>query len=137
MAPDYHEIMTQAAPDLSTVQDDIAWMRDALNDLPGLTFFDEMPYGRHMRWLTVMLVDPKAFGADREQIRLKLEEHNIESHPLWKPLHLQPVFRDYEVIGGDVAEALFNFGLCLPSGTAMTEEQLDRVVSVIREMHRP
>ena len=86
------------------------------------------------RWLTVMLVDPHQFGADREQIRLKLEEHNIESRPLWKPMHLQPVYQGYEVIGGVVSEKLFDQGLCLPSGTAMTDAQLAHVVSIIREM---
>ncbi|MBN1311617.1 MAG: aminotransferase class I/II-fold pyridoxal phosphate-dependent enzyme [Anaerolineae bacterium] len=106
-----------------------------LGDLPGLTFAREMPYGRHTRWLTVMLVDPVMFGADREQIRLMLEANNIESRPLWKPMHLQPVFREYEVVGGSVSEALFDQGLCLPSGTALTDDQLERIVSLIRGMH--
>ncbi|MBZ0319454.1 MAG: aminotransferase class I/II-fold pyridoxal phosphate-dependent enzyme [Anaerolineae bacterium] len=110
------------------------YYRTHLSKVPGLTFVDEMPYGRHTRWLTVILVDAKQFGADREQIRVKLEEHNIESRPLWKPMHLQPVFKDYESIGGQVAESLFHQGLCLPSGTALTDEQLCRVVSIICEM---
>ncbi len=109
--------------------------RTRLGDLPGLTFAPEMPYGRHTRWLTVVLIDPHQFGADREQIRLKLEEHNIESRPLWKPMHLQPVFQSYEVIGGAVSERLFEQGLCLPSGTAITNEQLDTIISVIRQIH--
>jgi pyridoxal phosphate-dependent aminotransferase EpsN len=108
--------------------------RVKLGDIPGLTFVDEMPYGCHNRWLTTVLVDPAEFGVDREQIRLKLEEHNIESRPLWKPMHLQPVFQGCEVIGGQVAESLFEQGLCLPSGTAMTSDQLDRVISIIQEM---
>jgi pyridoxal phosphate-dependent aminotransferase EpsN len=105
--------------------------RVKLGDIPGLRFVDEMPYGRHNRWLTTVLVDPAEFGVDREQIRLKLEEHNIESRPLWKPMHLQPVFQRCEVIGGQVAERLFEQGLCLPSGTAMTEAQLSKIVQVI------
>lgn len=106
-----------------------------LADVPGLTFVDEVPNGRHTRWLSVMLVDADEFGVDREQIRLALEEHNIESRPLWKPMHLQPIFQDYEVVGGAVAESLFDQGLCLPSGTALTTEQLDRIVSIIRSLH--
>nr|MBL1135691.1 aminotransferase class I/II-fold pyridoxal phosphate-dependent enzyme [Chloroflexota bacterium]NOG63794.1 aminotransferase class I/II-fold pyridoxal phosphate-dependent enzyme [Chloroflexota bacterium]GIK64972.1 MAG: pyridoxal phosphate-dependent aminotransferase [Chloroflexota bacterium] len=112
------------------------YYRTHLSKVPGLTFVDEMPYGRHTRWLTVILVDAKQFGADREQIRLKLEEHNIESRPLWKPMHLQPVFKDYESIGGQVAESLFDRGLCLPSGTALTDEQLSQIVSIVCEMSR-
>ncbi len=112
------------------------YYRTHLSKVPGLTFVDEMPYGRHTRWLTVILVDAKQFGADREQIRLKLEEHNIESRPLWKPMHLQPVFKDYESIGGQVAESLFDRGLCLPSGTALTDEQLSQIVSIVCETSR-
>ena len=108
------------------------------------------------------------FGSDREQIRLALEAENIESRPVWKPMHLQPVFdcktsnedktksrfgcrtsdigprtsdpkRRYpaRAVGGEVAEDLFNRGLCLPSGTAMTESDLDRICSIIRSCHRP
>jgi pyridoxal phosphate-dependent aminotransferase EpsN len=111
------------------------YYRQHLGGLPGLTFVDEMPYGRHTRWLTVMLVDAAAFGADREQIRLALEAHNIESRPVWKPMHQQPVFRRCESVGGAVAEGLFERGLCLPSGTALTETDLDRVIGLIAAMH--
>lgn len=111
------------------------YYRIHLEDLPGLTFVDEMSYGLHTRWLSVMLVDPKTFGMDREQIRLKLEEHNIESRPLWKPMHRQPVFKDFESVGGNVAELLFEQGLCLPSGTALLDSQLEKIVSIIREMY--
>lgn len=127
---------------LSVIEERIARKREIYNyycarlsDLPGLTFAPEMPYGHHTRWLTVVLIDPEAFGANREQIRLKLEEHNIESRALWKPMHLQPVFQGYEVIGGSVSEMLFDRGLCLPSGTALTNEQLDRVISIVRQIH--
>ncbi|QPC83283.1 aminotransferase class I/II-fold pyridoxal phosphate-dependent enzyme [Phototrophicus methaneseepsis] len=111
-----------------------AYYAQRLGDIPGLTFVDEMPYGRHTHWLTVMLVDPAQFGADREQIRLTLEDHNIESRPLWKPMHCQPVFQDYEFIGGNVADSLFDQGLCLPSGTALTDAELDRIISIIQAM---
>ena len=107
----------------------------------------EAPYGRSNRWLTVILITPEEFGADRETVQLALEDQNIEARPIWKPIHLQPVFNPQitqitqidgkekryriRVIGGKVAEDLFNRGLCLPSGTAMTVEDLERVVSVI------
>ncbi|NJL93380.1 MAG: aminotransferase class I/II-fold pyridoxal phosphate-dependent enzyme [Anaerolineae bacterium] len=106
-----------------------------LGALPGLTFQEEAPYGRHTRWLTVLRVDAAQFGMDREQIRLHLEAHNIESRPVWKPMHCQPVFQDYEVVGGQVAESLFRDGLCLPSGTALTEDQLALVTGLVRRLH--
>jgi len=74
--------------------------------LPGITLMPEAPWGRATRWLTCITVDPQAFGADREAIRVALEDANIESRPLWKPMHLQPVFQDCEAVGGSVAEAL-------------------------------
>ena len=79
-------------------------------------------------------VDTQAFGATREDIRLALEAENIESRPLWKPMHLQPVFQGCEVVGGAVAEALFRDGLCLPSGTAMTQADIERVATVVRRV---
>jgi len=96
----------------------------------------EVPWGRSTRWLTCITVDPQAFGADREAIRVALEEANIESRPLWKPMHLQPVFASCEVVGGAVAKALFRDGLCLPSGTAMTQADIERVVAVVRDAGR-
>ncbi len=102
--------------------------RRALVDLPGIDFMPEAPWGRHNRWLTVITIDPDEFGATREGVRLALEAENIESRPLWKPMHLQPVYRDCEAVGGAVAEELFEKGLCLPSGTAMSEEDQIQVV---------
>jgi len=108
--------------------------RQALGDLPGITFMPEAPWGQSTRWLTVVTVDPARFGATREDIRLALEAENIESRPLWKPMHLQPVFQDCEIVGGRVAEALFRDGLCLPSGTAMSDAELDLVCAIIRSL---
>ena len=71
----------------------------------------EARWGRSTRWLTVITVDPAQFGATREDIRLALEEENIESRPVWQPMHLQPVFQGCEAVGGAVAEALFRDGL--------------------------
>jgi len=110
--------------------------RQALHNLPGIAFMPEAPWGQSTRWLTVMTVNPAQFGATREDIRLALEAENIESRPLWKPMHMQPVFRDCEVVGGAVAEELFREGLCLPSGTAMSEDDLARVVGGVRSVAR-
>ncbi|MDX2060522.1 MAG: aminotransferase class I/II-fold pyridoxal phosphate-dependent enzyme [Gemmatimonadales bacterium] len=110
--------------------------RERLGDLPGLTFMPEAPWGRHTRWLTTLTVDPDAFGSDRERIRATLAERRIEARPLWKPMHLQPVYQGCEVIGGSVAESLFATGLCLPSGSSLAPVEVDRVAGVIRELHR-
>jgi dTDP-4-amino-4,6-dideoxygalactose transaminase len=104
-----------------------------LADLPGIEFMPEAPTGRCNRWLTVILIDPAHFGATNEQVRLALEAENIESRPVWKPMHLQPVFRGCRVRGGQVSEQLFQQGLCLPSGTAMTDSDLERVAGIIRD----
>ena len=77
---------------------------------------------------------PEQFGADREAVRLALKAENIESRPVWKPMHMQPVFQTTHPcrkVGGSVSEDLFNRGLCLPSGTAMTNRDLDRIIDLI------
>jgi pyridoxal phosphate-dependent aminotransferase EpsN len=112
------------------------YYRNRLSDVPGIEFMPEAPYGVSNRWLTVILITPEKFGADRETIRMALEAENIESRPIWKPMHLQPVFAGCECIGGEVAEDLFTRGLCLPSGTAMTKEDLNRVTKVIIECRK-
>ncbi len=108
--------------------------REALVELPGIEFMPEAPWGRHTRWLTCLTIDPQAFGADREVVRLALEAENIEARPVWKPMHLQPVFAGYERVGGSVAEDLFARGLCLPSGSNLSPDDLVRVVEVIRQV---
>jgi dTDP-4-amino-4,6-dideoxygalactose transaminase len=110
--------------------------RASLHDLPGISFMPEARHSRASRWLTIILIDPEAFGADREQVRRALEADNIESRPIWKPMHLQPVFKDARVVGGRIAERLFETGLCLPSGTQMTSDDIDRVASIIRRCGR-
>jgi dTDP-4-amino-4,6-dideoxygalactose transaminase len=102
-----------------------------LGGLDGIEFMPEAAYGTSNRWLTVILITPEKFGADRETIRIALEAENIEARPVWKPMHLQPVFSDLTCVGGEVAEDLFRRGLCLPSGTAMSDEDLERIVSTI------
>lgn len=110
--------------------------KQALGNLPGIEFMPEADFGRATRWLTCLTINPAAFGAAREQVRLALAKEKIEARPVWKPLHLQPVFADCESMGGEVAEELFEYGLCLPSGSNLTEEDLERVTSAIAEIHR-
>lgn len=112
------------------------YYQKALTDLPGIEFMPEAPYSRSNRWLTVILVRPQVFGVDREEIRAALERENIESRPVWKPMHLQPVFKGCRIRGGGVSEDLFRRGSCLPSGTQMTEEDLKRVTMVIKNCSR-
>jgi len=81
-----------------------------------------------------MTIDPKYFGTNREAVRLALEAANIESRPFWKPLHLQPVFSECEVFGGTVAEKLFDQGLCLPSGSSLTQVQRLTVIDCIKSV---
>lgn len=110
-----------------------SWYRKALADLPGLDFMPVNPDGDPTHWLTCILVDPAAAGIDREKLRLRLEDADVESRPLWKPLHLQPALSSARTVGGSVAEKLFDKGLCLPSGTSLSGSDLERVVTVIRE----
>jgi len=105
-----------------------------LGDLPGIEFMPEADYGRCTRWLTCLTIDERELGVAREDIRLHLESCDIESRPVWKPMHLQPVFRDCRALGGVVAEDLFERGLCLPSGSNLTEGDLARVVEEFRRV---
>ncbi len=110
--------------------------RERLAGLGGLGFMPEESFGdersRANRWLTCITIDPALAGTDRETVRLALERADIEARPLWKPLHLQPVFAGCRVLGGTVCEGLFERGLCLPSGSAMTDGEVQRVVEVVR-----
>jgi dTDP-4-amino-4,6-dideoxygalactose transaminase len=107
----------------------------ALKDLPGLEFMPEADYGRSTRWLTCITIDPKIAGTNREQVRLAMERENIEARPVWKPMHLQPIFKDCKVYGGAVSEVLFDHGLCLPSGSNLSAADLDRIIDVIRRVY--
>ena len=104
----------------------------ALQDLPGVSFMPEAPSSRSNRWLTCLTIDPAKAGVDSEAVRRTLEADNIEARPVWKPLHLQPVFAGCETVGGAVSERLFTQGLCLPSGSAMTEDDVQRVIRGVR-----
>ena len=85
-------------------------------------------------WLTCITVEPEEAGFTREDVRLALDEENIESRPLWKPMHLQPVFKDAPYYGNGTSERLFEIGLCLPSGPTLTDEDVERVVKVIYDL---
>lgn len=110
-----------------------ACYQSALGDLPGVSFMPEADFGRSTRWLSCLTVDPKRAGTDREKIRLALEAENIEARPVWKPMHQQPIFAGCRCHGRAVSERLFRDGLCLPSGSNLREEDLARVVGVVRK----
>jgi dTDP-4-amino-4,6-dideoxygalactose transaminase len=97
---------------------------------PGWTFMPEAAYGTSTRWLTCVTIDP-ASGTDREELRLALEREDIEARPLWKPMHLQPIFADCPMYGGGVGRHLFEHGLCLPSGSSLAEADRERILAVI------
>lgn len=105
-------------------------------DHPGLTFMPEPEGLRSSRWLTTVLIDPSLAGVSREDIRLKLDSLQIESRPLWKPMHMQPLFNGSAYRGAGVDERLFETGLCLPSGSDMTEDEQALVIETIRDMLR-
>lgn len=102
-----------------------------LGDLPGISFMPEAATGKANRWLTVMMLGAAA-GAEPLEICEALGRDNIEARPVWKPMHLQPVFRTARHVGGDVSEELFQRGVCLPSGTDLTPEDLTRIIGVIK-----
>lgn len=110
--------------------------KQGLTNTAGISFMPEMDYGRHTRWLTVMLIDSTLYGHTPEQLRVELEAHNIESRPMWKPMHMQPVFKDVQMIGGSVSESLFASGLCLPSGSSMSDGDVDEVIHHITTLAR-
>jgi dTDP-4-amino-4,6-dideoxygalactose transaminase len=86
-------------------------------------------------WLTTILIDPVVTKEiTSETLRLALEIENIESRPLWKPMHLQPIFSKYPYYGNKVAETLFENGLCLPSGSNLTEDDRERIANVVRSL---
>ena len=109
------------------------WYSELLGDLPGLSFMPELPGSLATRWLTVARLDPRRTGVTPERIRLHLESHNIESRPVWKPMHLQPAYAGARMRGGSVSAGLFAEGICLPSGTAMDHSTVRRIADLIRE----
>ena len=110
--------------------------QEHLGDLPGIEFMPEPDYGVATHWLSCLTVDPAKFGTDREQIRQYLLTKQIETRPVWKPLHLQPVFSHCDRVRGEVAEDLFQHGLCLPSGSNLSDTDLARVIKEIKKLYK-
>ncbi len=110
--------------------------KDLFASIEGIQVFEEPSadfYSNH--WLSAITVNPELTnGINREDLRLAFEKENIESRPLWKPMHMQPIFKDCPYYGGNVAESLFNEGLCLPSGSNLTDEDRNRISNVIKKI---
>jgi dTDP-4-amino-4,6-dideoxygalactose transaminase len=107
--------------------------RAGLGDLPGWSFMPEAAFGRATFWLTCATIDPAVAGTTRDDVIDRLAACDIEARPVWKPLHLQPAFAGTQVFRGQIAEALFRDGLCLPSGSSLTQAQQDRVIEIVRQ----
>lgn len=135
---------------LTVIEDRVAARRTvfgrysaALGDIPGVSFMPEASFGRHNRWLSVILVDPDMAGLSPLDLMETLEGENIESRPLWKPMHLQPVFEAYPFYAHEgkgapaVSADLFKKGLCLPSGSSLAEEEQGRIVALLRDTLQP
>ncbi|MCU7615078.1 aminotransferase class I/II-fold pyridoxal phosphate-dependent enzyme [Chryseobacterium sp. GMJ5] len=108
---------------------------DLFKNIDGVTVFSEPAddyYSNH--WLSAIIVDEEKTGKNREDVRLAFLEDNIESRPLWKPMHMQPVFEDAPYYGDQVAEKLFENGLCLPSGSNLSDQDRDRISKIIKQL---
>jgi len=103
----------------------------ALREVDGLAFMPEAPYGRATRWLSVLTLDRGDGSEARDKVLHGLRSEGIEARPAWKPMHLQPVFSDSRHFGGEIAEKVFETGLCLPSGTSLSDTDQDRVVATV------
>lgn len=114
--------------------------QEALGSIPGVGFMPEAPYGRANRWLTVMTLDPEITGLKPMDIIDELSKNNIEARPVWKPMHLQPVFQEYPFFsadeGQDVSRKFFETGVCLPSGSSLIKEEQGRIIGLIEEVFK-
>jgi len=108
------------------------YYKKELSDIKVISFVEEPDGFYSNRWLTTVLISEDS-KVSREDLRIHLESDNIESRPLWKPMHLQPIFSSCDFYGSDNAEFLFKYGLCLPSGSNMKNEDLNRIVTKIKE----
>ena len=108
---------------------------DPLVQRDGIIFMPEAPYGKTNRWLSTLTVDSQTTGVTRDQIITTLEKENIEARPLWKPMHLQPLYKgcEYVTVGEtDVSHRLFENGLCLPSGSNLSDNDQNRIIDIIQ-----
>ena len=93
----------------------------------------QVSYGIHTNWLSCFLIDGKEFGLSRDALIRALDDANVESRPVWKPMHLQPLYAGCERYGGEVAEDLFRRGICLPSSSSLTDEEQLYVINSVRK----
>jgi dTDP-4-amino-4,6-dideoxygalactose transaminase len=110
--------------------------REALDGVPGIACMPLADYGEPNHWLTCVTIDPGLAGTDRETVRRALEAEDIESRPTWKPLHLQPLYAASPMVGGPVCAEIFEHGLCLPTGSALSGADQDRVIGIVRSLAR-
>jgi dTDP-4-amino-4,6-dideoxygalactose transaminase len=110
--------------------------RDALGGLPGVSPMPRSGLGTSNYWLTCVEIDPEAFGSDREDVRKALEAADIESRPTWKPLHLQPAFSGAPLVGPGHCAGVFDRGLCLPTGSALSPAEQSRVIEIFTSQAR-
>jgi len=111
--------------------------KNALEPIDGIEFMPEAEYNKSNRWLTTLTIDPQKTGVDRTQIINALEDENIESRPVWKPMHLQPLYKGCKFVRfgkKDISRSLFEQGLCLPSGSNLIEKQQNRVIEIINSV---
>ena len=106
--------------------------RDGLAELPGVAMQPEAPWGSHTRWLTVLTLDPQEVPVSPRDLVAELEKENVEARPVWRPMHLQPIFTDCESVGGPIAQHLYDTGVCLPSSSNLTEADQMRVIEAVR-----
>ncbi len=111
--------------------------RDAWADLPGIALMPQASYGLHTNWLSCFLIEESLFGASRDALIRALDKADIESRPVWKPMHLQPLYRDADRYGGSVAEDIFNRGICLPSSSSLSDDEQERVIQAVRAVVSP
>ncbi len=107
-----------------------------LAPLPGVSPMPRTAVGTSNYWLTCILIDPEAFGTDREQVRVALEAADVESRPTWKPLHLQPAFAGATLVGPGHCARVFDRGLCLPTGSALSPADQSRVIEIVSAQAR-
>ena len=113
--------------------------KSALEHIEGFKFMPEASYGISNRWLTTLTINEDVAGFNRDKVIKKLEKENIESRPVWKPMHLQPLYKDFEYFvseKGDISQMLFNNGLCLPSGTSLSINDQEKIIDIILSINQ-
>jgi pyridoxal phosphate-dependent aminotransferase EpsN len=109
---------------------------EAFADLPGVEPMPEAPYGLHSRWLSCFLVDKAQFGSSRDDLVSALAAQNVEGRPVWKPMHLQPLYERCDRYGGEVSADLYSRGICLPSSSSLSRDEQDTVIGIVRKAYQ-